>query len=240
MSDAASPFPVDAIILVGGLGSRLRTVVSDVPKPMAPVRGRPFLDVILAQLDAFAEVRRVILAAGYKAEALRAHYQGAGRGNFDIDIELSIESEPLGTGGAIVKALQMTQGPHVLVMNGDSYVDFDLRLLARRHIESRASVTMVVVEVPDTSRFGSVALDTATHKVTGFREKAQAAGPGLVNAGCYLISRAAFSRLPQGPASFERDILPGCLDSTYAIVSTGRFIDIGLPETYAKAAELLP
>jgi len=238
MSDDASPFPVDVIILVGGLGSRLRAVVSDVPKPMAPVRGRPFLDVILAQLARFAEVRRVILAAGYKADTLQAHYQGATAFNFDI--ELSIENEPLGTGGAVVKALRMTEVPYVLVMNGDSYVDFDLRVLARRHIESRASVTMVVVEVADIGRFGSVDLDINTQKVTGFREKAQATGPGLVNAGCYLISRATFSRLPQKFASFERDILPCYLDSTYAIVSTGRFIDIGVPETYAKAAEFLP
>ncbi|MFZ1867499.1 MAG: nucleotidyltransferase family protein [Steroidobacteraceae bacterium] len=238
MSNGALPFPVDAIILVGGIGSRLRAVVSDVPKPMAPVRGRPFLDVILTQLAGFAEVRRVILAAGYKAEALRAHYQGAIGLKFDL--EFSVENEPLGTGGAIVKALQMTEVPYVLVMNGDSYVDFDLRLLARRHIESRASVTMVVVEVADAGRFGSVALDPDTQKVSGFREKASGAGPGLVNAGCYLLSRAAFSRLPQGPASFERDILPRCLDSTYAIVSTGKFIDIGVPETYAKAAEFLP
>lgn len=238
MSGGAVPFPVDAIILVGGLGSRLRAVVSDVPKPMAPVRGRPFLDVILAQLGGFPEVRRVILAAGYKAEALQAHYQGAGGLNFDIGF--SIEDEPLGTGGAIVKALKMTQAPHVLVMNGDSYVDFDLRVLERRHVERRASVTMVVVDVADAGRFGAVDLDAGAQKVMGFREKAQAAGAGLVNAGCYLLSRAAFGGLPEGPASFERDILPRYLDSTYAIVSAGKFIDIGVPETYAKAAEFLP
>ncbi|HZT05257.1 MAG TPA: nucleotidyltransferase family protein [Steroidobacteraceae bacterium] len=237
MSEGASS-SVDAIILVGGLGSRLRAVISEVPKPMAPVRGRPFLDVILAQLRAFPEVRRAILAAGYKAEALQAHYRDAA--GFNLRIEFSIESEPLGTGGAVVKALRMTEAPHVLVMNGDSYVDFDLQALARLHVASHASVTMVVVAVPDTSRFGSVDLDATTQRVTGFREKAQVGGPGLVNAGCYLLSRAAFSDLPEGPASFERDILPRYLDSTYAVLSTGRFIDIGVPETYAKAAELLP
>jgi D-glycero-alpha-D-manno-heptose 1-phosphate guanylyltransferase len=238
MSNGPLPSQIDAIVLVGGLGSRLRPVVSDVPKPMAPVKGRPFLDVILAQLNRFPEVRKVILAAGYKAGILRARYEGATGLNFDI--EFSIETEPLGTGGAIVKALQMTDLPYVLVMNGDSYVDFDLQLLARCHIENHASVTMVVVEVPDVNRFGSVDLDAGRNKVVGFREKALISGPGLVNAGCYLISRAAFGSVAEGVASFERDILPRYLESTYASISTGRFIDIGLPETYARAAEVLP
>lgn len=238
MSTRELPSAVDAIILVGGAGSRLRSVVRDVPKPMALVKGRPFLDLLLEQLGGFPAVRRVILAAGYKAEMVRSHYQGAKRFHFDID--LSIENEPLGTGGAIIKALRMTARPYVLVMNGDSYVEFDLQFLARRHIENAASVTMVVVEVADTSRFGSVSIDVDTHKVTGFREKAPAAGPGWVNAGCYLMSRETFSGLTKEVASFERDILPRYLDSTYSVVSTGKFVDIGIPETYAKAEEFLP
>lgn len=238
MSNEDLPSSIDAIILVGGLGSRLRSVVRDVPKPMAPVKGRPFLDLLLEQLGGFSAVRRVILAAGYKAEIVRSHYQGAKGFHFDID--LSIENEPIGTGGAIGKALWMTAGPYVLVMNGDSYVEFDLQLLVRRHIENEASVTIVVVEVADTSRFGSVSIDADTQKVTGFREKTPAGGPGWVNAGCYLLSRAAFSGLSEGVASFERDILPRYLDSTYALMSMGKFIDIGVPEAYAKAAEFMP
>lgn len=237
MSNGTLPSSVDAIILVGGVGSRLRPVVSDVPKPMAPVNGRPFLDVILAQLSTFPDVRRVILAAGYKAELLQSHYPGAS--GFKFSIEFSIESIPLGTGGAIAKALLRTDSAKVLVMNGDSYVDFDLGLLVSCHDENQAAVTMVVAEVPNTARFGAVDLDADGVKVVGFREKSLALGPGLVNAGCYLLSREAFDGVPQSPASFERDVLPNYLGSTYAVISTGKFIDIGVPESYADAAAYL-
>ena len=228
---------IDAIILAGGQGTRLRTVVSDLPKPLAPIDGKPFLDILLTQLSDFERVRRVVLAVGYKADLIEARYRNSG--DFGFRIEFSVERTPLGTGGALLQALPLTKSADVLVLNGDSYVDFDLSALAEAHARRNAAVTMVVVEVEDTSRFGSVQLDTSDDRVLGFAEKSGSQGRGVINAGCYLLARSAFAHLPAAPTSFEREILPAQLKSTYAHVVNGKFIDIGVPESYSLAADYL-
>jgi len=228
---------IDAIILAGGQGTRLRTVVSDVPKPLAPIDGKPFLDILLTQLSHFHRVRRVVLAVGYKADLIEARYRNSR--DFGFGIEFSVERAPLGTGGALLQALPLTRSANVLVLNGDSYVDFDLTALADTHARCNASVTMVVVDVEDAARFGSVQLDTPTGRLVGFTEKSGSQGRGVINAGCYLLARGAFSKLPVVPMSFERDVLPAQLTSTYAHVVNGRFIDIGVSESYSRAADYL-
>jgi D-glycero-alpha-D-manno-heptose 1-phosphate guanylyltransferase len=219
------------------MGTRLQSVVSDVPKPLAPVNGRPFLDLLLAQLDGFRQVQKVVLAIGYKATLVQARY--ADCKDYELEIEFSVESTPLGTGGAIRQAFVLTGSPNVLVLNGDSDVDFNLGALVEIHTRHDACITMVVTEVADTSRFGSVVVDAATSKVLQFREKTLSAGRGLINAGCYLLKRSAFETLPTATFSFEKDVLPRFLSSTYALAATGRFIDIGVPESYRLAGEYL-
>jgi D-glycero-alpha-D-manno-heptose 1-phosphate guanylyltransferase len=228
---------MDAIILAGGLGTRLQPVVSAVPKPLAPVAGRPFLDILLAQLHKFGCVRKVILAVGHKAQMIQARYQNAE--DYGFDIEFSLEQSPLGTGGAVCQALSLTASEDVLVLNGDSYVEFELEALAAMHASNNASVTMVVVEVADTSRFGRVMLDLPRGRVIEFTEKGGASGRGFINAGCYLLAREAFEPVSFGASSFETDLLPQRISTTYALIATGKFIDIGVPESYAAAAEYL-
>lgn len=228
---------MDAIILAGGMGTRLQSVVSDVPKPLAPVNGRPFLDILMRQLQGFKRIERVVLAVGYKAEQIETRYRNVCGYGFSIDF--SVELAPLGTAGALFQALPRTRSRDVLVLNGDSYIDFELQPLADMHAKLAASITMVVVEVEDTARFGSVRLDPASHRVLGFLEKSGSRGRGLINAGCYLLDRRAFERVPIERASFERDVIPQHLSSTYAHRAAGKFIDIGIPESYASAAEYL-
>jgi NDP-sugar pyrophosphorylase family protein len=228
---------LDAIILAGGKGTRLRSVVADRPKPLAQVDGKPFLDILLEQLAAFAEVRTVVLATGYLADMIRERYEGNRR--FGFEIRLSPEEQPLGTGGALLAALPMVESDNILVLNGDSYVDVDLRRLVSFHASQGAALTMTVVEVVDTSRYGSVELDSSKARVVGFTEKGDRGGPGFINAGCYLFSREVLSTRRRGPSSLERDIIPELRDGTFAYVSTGRFIDIGTPESYRQAPEYL-
>ncbi len=227
---------MDAIILAGGLGTRLRAEVPGLPKPLAPVNGRPFLDILFGQLAGSGLVRRVVLAAGYRAADIAAAY---GPENFGLETAVSVEKEPLGTGGAVKLALPLTSGPEVLVMNGDSYAELDLAAFAAFHAERAAAFTLALRRVPDAGRYGRVAAGPGG-AVESFEEKRPGAGEGLVNAGVYLASRAALDALPEGRSSLERDLLPGlCGRGLYGFETGGKFIDIGLPETYRAADDYL-
>ena len=225
---------LDAIVLAGGLGTRLRAAVSDVPKVMAPVGGRPFLDILLSQLKDFGQIRKVVLAVGYQRDLIINRYRGTTAYPFDIDF--SAEESPLGTGGAIKQALPRTESDSILVLNGDSFVDFDLTVLRQFHEGRESGVTVVVVEVEDTARYGSVEIDDQTLKIARFSEKNSSGGRGLVNAGCYMLDRDVVDSFPAGnPVSFEKDVLPSLLPRAYAHVAKGKFIDIGTPQSYDQA-----
>jgi D-glycero-alpha-D-manno-heptose 1-phosphate guanylyltransferase len=228
---------MDAILLVGGLGTRLRSVVSDVPKPLAPIEGRPFLDLLLEQLGRFPSVDRVVLAVGHLADHIVERY-AAGSATRPA-ILFSREATPLGTGGAMRQALERCDSDPVLVMNGDSYFDLDFDGMRRAHESTDALLTVAVTEVPDCGRYGAVSVAPGGTRVLAFREKDGIAAPGLVNAGCYLVSRGALAHFPAGASSFERDVIPRLLGGTFAWVQGGRFIDIGTPETYALAQSVL-
>lgn len=228
---------MDAILLVGGLGTRLRSVVSDVPKPLAPIDGRPFLDRLLEQLARFQSIDRVVLAVGHLAERIVDRYQTVSAAGFSL--EFSHETVPLGTGGAMRQALERCDSDPVLVMNGDSYFALDFEGMRRAHENTGALLTVAVTEVPDCGRYGAVSIEPGSARVAAFREKDGRAVPGFVNAGCYLISRRALGRFPVGASSFERDVIPRLLTETYAWVQAGTFIDIGTPETYALAQSVL-
>lgn len=226
---------LDAIVLAGGLGTRLRSAVPHLPKALAPVGGRPFLDFLLAQLGSFHRLHRVILATGYKGEMIEARYRD--QRTYGFQIGFSVESCPMGTGGALLRALPLTDSPQVLLLNGDSYVEFSLDALLEAHSKSGAAVTMVVTEVESVARYGAVLLDDTGCKVTGFAEKSGGARSGLINAGCYLLDRKAFEGFEVQPQSLEKDLLPRLINGTFAVRGSKRFIDIGTPETYHIADE---
>ena len=225
--------PSEAIILVGGLGTRLRAVVSDVPKPLAPIAGRPFLHWLLDGL-ARQGLRRVVLATGYMAGTVR---DIIGESHAGLEVAHAQETTPLGTGGALWSALRLCAGERVIAMNGDTWLGVPLASLAA-HAPS-ADLVMAVRPVADRARFGSVLL--SADKVLGVAEKGLD-GPGLVNAGVYVVRRDLPDRRPiPAPFSLETEVLaqPRTLDLR-AYVTDAPFIDIGTPEDLAAAQSLIP
>ena len=225
-----------ALLLVGGMGTRLRSVVPSTPKPLASVGSQSFLDILVRQLGAQG-IGRVVMCTGYLADQIEGEF-GNGR-RLNIEIEYSKEMSPLGTAGAIKLAQShLKDAADFLVMNGDSFLEIDLRRFARFHREHDGLATMDVVGVDDASRYGTVEVD-ARGRVTGFLEKAGSDRPGLVNGGVYLFNRQVLELIPDGPASLEKDVFPRLLSQgVYALEQRGMFIDIGTPEDYARAQQL--
>ena len=223
---------ISTAILAGGMGTRLRSVLPERPKVLAPVRGRPFLTYLLDQLAA-EEVREVVFCIGYMADAveetLGARYQ-------TIRLTYSRESEPLGTGGALRQALPFFPSDPVLVMNGDSFVGVDLAGYVRWFLRKKLEVSLVLARVSDTGRFGRVTIDEKG-RIQGFEEKGAHQGPGWINAGVYLLRKGIFQFIPPGKSfSLERELFPRLLGGRlHGYRSEGRFIDIGTPESYAAA-----
>ena len=223
-----------AVVLAGGLGTRLRSAVADRPKVLAEVRGRPFLAWLLDQL-AGAGVRRAVLCTGFLGERIEAAF---GRAHGALELVYSREEEPLGTAGAIRLAEPLLDTDPVLVVNGDSYFEADLGAFFESHRERAAGgapASILLAEVPDSGRYGRVELD-ADGVVLAFREKSSA-GPGWINAGLYLVQRRLIRSIPAGGAvSLERDILPGWVGrGLVGHGAAGRFIDIGTPASYEAA-----
>ena len=223
---------MQAIILAGGFGTRLRSVVGDVPKPMAPVAGRPFLACLLESLSEQG-FKRVVLSVYYQAKHIRACFGDWFAG---MQIDYAEEPEPLGTGGAIAFALQkVDQDKPVFVLNGDTFVSLNYR-----DWETDAVFSVALCQVPDTARYGRVELINGT--VTAFHEKGMP-GRGLINAGVYRIQPDLLRRfdLPM-VFSFEQDFLyPRVAElKPEGRVTDGYFIDIGVPEDYARAQVELP
>lgn len=220
-----------ALVLAGGLGTRLRERVPDLPKVMAPVAGRPFLEYVLDGLQA-GDIREVILSVGYKSAEIIGHFGNRYR---DTAIRYAVESEPLGTGGAIMHALSGEPDEPVLVCNGDTLLGIDYRELRRWYAAIQAKLAMVLRVVPEVARYGSVL--TSGERVLGYEEKGRS-GPGLINAGMYMLERRVFDELGfSGKFSFEADFLqPHCATlQPRAYVSAGYFIDIGIPADFDRA-----
>ncbi|UPT88641.1 sugar phosphate nucleotidyltransferase [Bradyrhizobium barranii subsp. apii] len=223
----------EAVVLVGGFGTRLRPVVSDVPKALALVGGRPFLCWLLDSL-ARQSVTRVLLATGYMGNVLRG---AVGTQHADMTVLYSCEATPLGTGGAMWAALRLCEEDRVLVVNGDTWLGAPIASLAAEAPD--ADLVLAVRAVADRSRFGSLIVDG--NRVLGLAEKGPG-GPGLINAGVYVARRDLPSRLPM-PDSFslEREVLaaPGGLDLR-AHLTDASFLDIGTPDDYLAAQTLIP
>jgi NDP-sugar pyrophosphorylase family protein len=216
------------------MGTRLRPVVADRPKVLAPVRGRPYLTYLLDQL-ALASVEEVVLLTGFQAEQVR---DTIGETYADMRITYSQEPFPLGTAGAIRWALPLLSGPTLLLLNGDSYCDVNLADFRDFHAQHDSDLSLVMAKVPDASRFGGVWAE-AHGRVKRFEEKSAGQGSGYINAGIYLLPRQLISEIPVGePLSLERDLLPAWVGRLriFGFRSGGRFLDIGTPEAYADAA----
>jgi NDP-sugar pyrophosphorylase family protein len=225
-----------AVLLVGGIGTRLQPVLSATPKPLAPVGDAPFLQLLVKQLRSQG-IRRLVMCTGHLADQIEKEF-GDGH-KWDVAIAYSKESRPLGTAGALKFAeCYLTQASDFLVMNGDSFLELDFRELIRFHRKHDGLISMAVRRVPDTARYGTVQLDTH-NRVLGFREKMGAPVPGIVNGGVYVFKRAILQHIPDGPASLEKDVFPRLFEhGLYALEQQGMFIDIGTPEDYARAQTL--
>lgn len=221
----------EAIILAGGRGARLQSVVSVVPKPLAPVAGRPFIAWLLDGLAA-GGIHRAILATGYLSEQVEAYVGVKWKG---MSIAYSVEEEPLGTGGAISRAISQLRGRAVHVVNGDTYLRFVPAALQAAAESSGSPMAVALAEVEDVARYGAVLVDAG--KIGRFMEKG-GSGAGRINAGCYFLGERALSELPrEGRFSLEQDFIgPQVLKGNVAAFDdTSDFIDIGIPEDYAKA-----
>jgi len=227
----------EAVILAGGLGTRLREVVSDLPKPMAPVNGRPFLEYLLSYLQKY-HIRKVILATGYKHETISAHF---GNNYKSLDIIYSVEKEPLGTGGALLLATDKITDDNFLMLNGDTYFEVNLPDFENFHVSSDAVMSVALRPVKNAGRYGTVTLNNG--RIVSFSEKA-GESQGLINGGIYMINRDWFRSVAPGSSfSLEKDILEKKITGNFiaGFVSDSYFIDIGVPEDYLRAAEeLLP
>lgn len=227
---------MDAIILAGGRGTRLSGTVPDLPKPMAPVAGRPFVSYLLNKLTSQGFMH-ICLSTGYKADVIERYF-GPSYGG--AQIAYVRETSPLGTGGAIRAALPFVGAPDVFVLNGDTIADVDLRAMYAQHKRSGDLLTVALMQVPDSARYGTVRM-SAGH-IERFSEKGLG-GQGCINVGIYLLRRDLFDSLPLPEVfSFEKEILtdrPGDLRPG-AFLSEGYFIDIGIPEDYARAQHELP
>lgn len=221
---------IDCIVLAGGMGTRLKSVVSDVPKPMAPINGVPFLEVLLNELNSQG-LKSFVLATGYKTEVIQEHFSNK---ELSYTITYSIEDEPLGTGGAILKALEKAMTDKVLIINGDSFFKLNLKEFME---ESKGINTCVLAlkRIVKSQRYGSVQLSgnlVSSFEEKVFREEA------LINAGVYLLDREWFLSLkfPE-KFSFETSFLEvySKREMIHGIEKEGYFIDIGIPEDYERA-----
>lgn len=223
-----------AVILAGGLGTRLRGVVAGLPKPLAPVAGRPFLAWLLDQL-ADQGVVRVVLATGYRGEQVEAALGTVWRG---MALAYSREREPLGTGGALALAARQIAQGEFFVLNGDTWLELDYPAFGGAVADRGARLGVALASVPDVSRYGSVRLDG--DRITGFDEKGKT-GAGFINAGVYWMRRDLLDGCPAGVAfSFERDVLlpAAAREPVVGYAHTHGFTDIGVPEDYHRAQGL--
>jgi NDP-sugar pyrophosphorylase family protein len=229
---------MQAIVLAGGFGTRLRARVSDVPKPMAPVAGRPFLEYLLDRLVA-AGCTRLVLATGYLHEVIERHFGAAYRG---MAVGYSLETKPLGTGGAVLKALQGLPDEPALVMNGDTWLNLELAAFVAWARQREPADVVLLRRVDDIARYGSVVLGADGEHIVRFGERA-GSGPGMINAGIYWLHRAALARY-SFPESFSLEsdhFRPHATElGLRGRITEAPFIDIGVPEDYDRAQTEIP
>lgn len=225
---------IQAVILAGGFGTRLKPLVSDRPKVLAEVSHRPFLTYILDQLSNVG-IREVVLCTGFMAETIKKEFGQVYR---NLRLLYSREERPLGTGGALRLAISYLWSDTILVLNGDSYMDVDLGAYVDWFFKKQGDAAIVLSEVPDMARYGRVVIDRDEQIIT-FHEKGLDEGHGLINAGIYLMKKSIVASIPAGnPYSLEREFFPSLIGKKLlGFRANGRFIDIGTPASYTAAED---
>jgi len=227
---------MQAILLCGGMGTRLRSVVSDRPKPMADICGKPFLQYLLEMLRDKG-ITEVIFALGYMGEMIEEYFQDGSA--FGLKIAYSYEEEPLGTGGAIRNALPKILEEEVLVLNADTYFPMDYQGLLRFHQENDGDFSLATRAVPDISRYGAVRRDAAG-RILAWNEKLGDGGQplaGEINGGIYVMKKSLIAEIPEGKQSLEQDCVPKWLSEgkrIFGLPFDGYFMDIGIPKDYQQ------
>lgn len=227
---------MQAILLCGGMGTRLRSVVSDRPKPMADICGKPFLQYLLEMLRDKG-ITEVIFALGYMGEMIEEYFQDGSA--FGLKIAYSYEEEPLGTGGAIRNALPNILEEEVLVLNADTYFPMDYQGLLRFHQENDGDFSLATRAVPDISRYGAVRRDAAG-RILAWNEKLEDGGQplaGEINGGIYVMKKSLIAEIPEGKQSLEQDCVPKWLSEgkrIFGLPFDGYFMDIGIPKDYQQ------
>ncbi|KAA9158894.1 NDP-sugar synthase [Amycolatopsis acidicola] len=227
---------VDAVVLVGGKGTRLRPLTLSAPKPMLPTAGVPFLSHLLSRVRA-AGITHVVLGTSYQAEVFEQYFgDGAALG---LELEYVVEDEPLDTGGAIRNVYDRLRAEHAVIFNGDILSGADLGALLRSHHDSGADVTLHLQRVADPSRFGSVPTDE-NGRVTAFLEKTPNPPTDQINAGCYVFRRSVVESIPAGRrVSVERETFPGLLADgahLHGFVDASYWLDVGTPEAFVRGS----
>ncbi len=220
-----------AIILAGGLGTRLQKIVSDLPKPMADINGTPFLQYIFNYLKKY-NIKKVILSVGYKHEKIIEYF---GNKYNNITIEYAIESDPLGTGGAIKFAINKINQDNFFLINGDTFFDVNLKKISDFYFKNNADILLSLKPLTNFDRYGAVEIDN-DYNIIKFNEK-KYQKQGLINGGVYIINKKIFDKTNKTKFSFEKDIMEKYLNNIKMIgfISDTYFIDIGIPEDYKKA-----
>ncbi|MBI4404665.1 MAG: NTP transferase domain-containing protein [Deltaproteobacteria bacterium] len=221
---------MEAIVLAGGLGKRLRAAVPDLPKPMAPIDGRPFLEY---QLDYWIGqgIKRFILSIGYKSEVIKDHFKNNYK---QVPVAYAEEPTPLGTGGGLLLAIgQLKSQSPFLVLNGDTFFEVDLEQLLQFHRRTRAQCSLAMTRVKNNDRYGGI-LASEDGKILNLADNKAP----IINGGVYIFEPVLFEGLSPGVFSLEKDLLPQFLEAQkplYGFLSGGGFIDIGVPEDYCRA-----
>lgn len=223
---------MQAILLAGGLGTRLRSVVNDRPKPMALIGDKPFMEYVVHELSRYG-IDEIIFAVGYKGSMVEEYFGDGSR--FGVKVSYAYEEELLGTAGAIKNAGRFVTEDTFFVLNADTFYQMDYGRLLRVKAENRLEMALVLREVPDISRYGAAVLDGAM--LAGFNEKTAEKRPGTINGGVYLMNRELLSEIPEGKVSLENEMIPKWMAEGRRLggfVNDGYFIDIGIPEDYFK------
>ena len=226
----------EAIILAGGFGTRLQSVVSDVPKPMAPINNEPFLNYIFDYLK-YYKIEHVVLSTGYLSEKISEYYKNEFQG---IKISYTREEKPLGTGGGIRLAMEKCHTENVLVLNGDSFFDVDISAHYQNHVGKGSDCTLALRKVNNAARYGTIVLGDA-NKINAFKEKDSIEQSGLINGGVYIINRGLYlyKTTTNFNFSIEKDFYEKRINeiNIFGFEYEGYFIDIGIPEDYKKAQD---
>lgn len=222
----------EAIILAGGKGTRLQSVVADLPKPMAPVRNKPFLEFQLNYLQKQG-VKSAVLSVGYKHESIIDHF---GQNYGGLELRYAIEDQPLGTGGGIKLAAQMLQSDSAFVLNGDSIFEANLEAFSQFHSNKNTLLSITLLPLKEFDRYGTVEIDNDS-RITAFKEK-RPMQEGMISSGIYAMSNQIWSEFEFPEVfSFEKDLMEKYCGSNafYGYVEDAYFLDIGIPEDYERA-----